>query len=551
MTKKKLFIGVLGLILLTAVVPTQFAQAEENEQPSLFDCWRSPVSCALYYVTLTINSILGILVAIAAKITAIALEFNSFVGSDENKTVQLGFNLTLALANLGFVAAIVVIAVATILRQQTYGVKQLLWKLVVAALLVNFSLTITGAILNFSDQLTTYFVNATDPTGGGAGDYLAFVGKISSSFASQGLFQPPDPDAPTWNSILPPGIDVAASIMDQFFTGILNMVFSAIFLVIIAITFLALGILLMIRYVYLSILLILMPLAWLMWIFPAFKNMWHKWWQHFLKWVFFAPIVMFFLYLALYTALNQSSWVEAHAGIIGGENDPSTTLAITTGNVGVVQSLGKIIITIGLVLGGLFAAHSLSITGATVAIGAASGIVAGTIVKSAGAGARLLGKAGEKLNVGPVDPNKATPWQDTKRGLKTLLTSKPLQTFGKKAGETKLFPHFEYEKDKKTGEMKRKFNAGALWQAASSAKGKNSLDIIVNGAKTGSGLFKKKKTLTKEQQQQLAEVGFDVEGLNEEEAEEKGGGAGKREPQKPRIEVVGGGYSIKPGDRKI
>ena len=65
----------------------------------------------------------------------------------------------MSFTNLGFVLAIIVIAFATIFRIQSYAMKQVLWKLIVAALLVNFSLVIAGAFINIADNVTSSFNN--------------------------------------------------------------------------------------------------------------------------------------------------------------------------------------------------------------------------------------------------------------------------------------------------------------------------------------------------------------------------------------------------------
>jgi len=77
--------------------------------------------------------------------------------------VTEGFGVMLAVTNLGFVLAIVVIAITTILRIERYGIKQSLWRLFVAAALVNFSLPIAAPIIGFANELTSYFL---EPVGG-------------------------------------------------------------------------------------------------------------------------------------------------------------------------------------------------------------------------------------------------------------------------------------------------------------------------------------------------------------------------------------------------
>jgi len=91
-------------------------------------------------------SIAGIFVAVEAWILSIILGLNTQIVN--SPPVQLGFPVVLQIANLAFVLGIIVIAIATILRLERYGIKQILWKLLVMAVLVNFGLVICAPILN-------------------------------------------------------------------------------------------------------------------------------------------------------------------------------------------------------------------------------------------------------------------------------------------------------------------------------------------------------------------------------------------------------------------
>ena len=68
-----------------------------------------------------------------------------------------GFRLLGAAA--GFVLAIIIIAYATIFRRQSYAMNKTLGKLVIAALLVNFSFAIASGIISVSNNLTQYMVD--------------------------------------------------------------------------------------------------------------------------------------------------------------------------------------------------------------------------------------------------------------------------------------------------------------------------------------------------------------------------------------------------------
>ena len=72
--------------------------------------------------------------------------------------VQTGWHITRDLANMFFILILLIIAFATVLRIQSYAIQQLWWKVLVAALLINFSLVIAGFVVDFSQILTTFFI---------------------------------------------------------------------------------------------------------------------------------------------------------------------------------------------------------------------------------------------------------------------------------------------------------------------------------------------------------------------------------------------------------
>ena len=80
--------------------------------------------------------------------------------------------MMLNFTNLGFILAIIIIAFATILRLESYAIKQTLWKLIVAALLVNFSLVICGGIISVSKLTTDSFYNHITAGGKTMGNVL-------------------------------------------------------------------------------------------------------------------------------------------------------------------------------------------------------------------------------------------------------------------------------------------------------------------------------------------------------------------------------------------
>jgi len=375
-----LLLGPLGPVIFKAVGTT------------IGNITGSVIGWIVYVLTYIGATLAGVAISLIAYLIEVVLQLNMQIVNA--LAVKTGFSIALSLANLGFVIGIIVIAIMTIFRYQPYGMKQILWKLVVMAILVNFSLVIAGTILSFSNQLTLYFLNGINPAGsvGGAtnaaSSFHNFASSLAGAFAPQRAFLNINTANLTFQAGEQGNYQGTASAAGQTLAGILtpllNLFFVAFFLVFIVLVLAAFLAMLVIRYVFLGILLVLAPLAWLCWIFPALKRHWDNWWSRFLKWTFFAPLAVFFLYLAILTAGTMGSTQANNplAAFDAQGYNPSASNPIVHGISGLFggflnQTVGTIlqmILILGLAVGGLFAANSLSIIGAGAALGAATGI---------------------------------------------------------------------------------------------------------------------------------------------------------------------------------
>lgn len=280
-------------------------------------------STIIYEITAAIISLIGYLISFVAWLADYFIKLNLAV--TEDRIVTLGWTITRDLANLGFVLVIIIIAIATILRIEKYGAQQLLLKLVAAAIIVNFSLTIAGFILNFSNVLTNFFLTNAFPEGAKLGTGLA------------GAFNP--------QQYYPTTISAG-----EILTVLISPLFSVIFILILLMVMIIFLVAIIYRYVVLAFLLILAPLAWLFWIFPALSSYFQKWWHKFFQWTFFLPAMAFFIYLPI-KAIELAPSAFSPSEDVG---------ALTQ----LMQSAGQMIILIGLLIGGLMIASQTGIAGA-------------------------------------------------------------------------------------------------------------------------------------------------------------------------------------------
>ncbi len=405
---------ILGLALFLA--PNVTFAIGEGVLNALFDVSFGVVAKIFFGVAWIISALAGIAIAIEAWLLGFILQINTQIIS--SPPVAVGFPVALSIANLALVFAIVVIAIMTILRVQTYGVKQTLWKLIVIAIAINFGLVIAGVILQFFDSLSFYFLNSVNPAGGegnqsGFGSFVDFSSALAGAFNPQKSFLGLQ-DNP---ANIEPG-KLAASFgasIGSLITPITSLIFTIFTLIFIIITLGALIVMLIIRYVYIGYLLILLPLAWASWIFPATRSHWNKWWHNFFNQAAFAPIVLFFLWVAIQTSYAMNSSVDPYNfGSYYTSNSNPVWAAISEFFTNlfdpVVKQLLQMAVLLGVMIGGLFAAKSLGIKFADAAAGAAAGAAKGFGTWAARKGGGLAARAAARTMQRQA-PTQYTGWR--------------------------------------------------------------------------------------------------------------------------------------------
>ena len=268
------------------------------------------------------------------------------------------------LANIGFIFILIWLAISTILGVGEHDVKHTLSKLILVAILLNFSLFFTKIIIDASNILAIAFFNAiivqgSGTTGTGAtgiGD--AFMG----AFRLQGLFA---------QGTTTSGQAFAASSqpISVLVGGSITM------LVAIAILIASLGMFIK-RYVILILVMIFSPLAFAGMVLHQTEHSVQQWWDFLLKEALFAPIYMIFLWIS-FTIINDPHFLTA----IGYTNQ-NLTLADslkatdTGGNPNTPGTPGVLIdfmFVAGLLIASLIAAENMGVAGASGAMGFAKG----------------------------------------------------------------------------------------------------------------------------------------------------------------------------------
>ncbi|HEY4475402.1 MAG TPA: hypothetical protein VJB92_01635 [Candidatus Paceibacterota bacterium] len=329
-------------------------------------CWAQKIfGAVIEWIMSIFLFIVGIFITLAVSLIQTLIQLSRDIAG--SPMVRSGFGVTLGIANLGFVLVIILLAFTTILRIERYQLKQTLYRLIVAAILVNFSLAIAGVVMDFTNALGYFFIEKVSG-GSSPAELWKFGSEMAAALKIQNLTNIKDAlDIPVG--------DVVGSAFDfglGLFTSVLSLFSALIFSILIMLVFLGIGIMLLIRYVYIIILLILMPLAWLFWILPDMSSYARKWWDTFLKWNFFLPAVTFFLYLAMLSSRNMDSIV---AQIQNSSSYPSSVAAekYLIQKDGVISFL-SLFIKLGLFASALLVGQKLGIAGSGIAMAGVDGV---------------------------------------------------------------------------------------------------------------------------------------------------------------------------------
>ncbi|MCX6785710.1 MAG: hypothetical protein NTZ18_02565 [Candidatus Komeilibacteria bacterium] len=224
------------------------------------------------------------------------MSYNDFLKST---AVQVGWPLVRDISNMFFVVLLLVIAFSTILKISNYQYKNTLAKLLLMAVLVNFSKTIMGLLIDFGQVIMLTFVNAFRDA---AASNLVHMFGIKDMLKIQAA-----------------GADITG------FSVLGTTILAAVLLVVAIGVMLAFVAVLLMRILYLWVLVILSPLAFLLSAFPMGAKYASEFWSNFWKQLTTGIALAFFTWLALTVMSVGSSDVNQAAALLGTGSAAGTT----------------------------------------------------------------------------------------------------------------------------------------------------------------------------------------------------------------------------------
>ena len=219
-------------------------------------------------------------------------------------------NLADVLVTLFFLA----VAFATILHinYDTYGVKKALPPLLIGIVLAHFSLPIVYSIVDFAQIMSAGFYNSASSGMGAQG----LADNIAAAIFSGGLTKVGGTTTAitfgvAFGMITFLGVASGGTLIPIIFLAAVVLFILA--ATIPSILIVILSFLLYARFYIILFLTIVAPLAWLTQAWGPVQGFFKKWWSQFMMWTFMAPVVVFFLWIAI--AFSQASM---KGGVVNG-----------------------------------------------------------------------------------------------------------------------------------------------------------------------------------------------------------------------------------------
>lgn len=271
--KKNLSVILLSTVFLAGTTSIAYAGPSAFIQQTLWDLVNTVFGTILGWCGLLLN----------VGVTDFVIGFGDKFTGGTGVAVDLLWQSVRDIFNLTFIFALVYIGFKMILGSDDSRTRSWLAHLVLAALLVNFSLYITKFIVDLSNIIATEIVqdgfpNIEGEENGISGYFMNNLG-IGSLLGGDGG-------------------DLAESLTTGE-NSAWGLIFGTAMLFIVAsFVFLAGGIMLIIRYVALSLFMVLSPLMFLGWVFPNMSSYTSRYWSNFLGRAFYAPVYVLLIYFS-------------------------------------------------------------------------------------------------------------------------------------------------------------------------------------------------------------------------------------------------------------
>jgi hypothetical protein len=288
MTTKRVRVGIFGVGFFLSVYASP-AHAQNGPNDSLFQTFGD--------IAFTVASAITQLIVLMIDLMVPIMTYNDFVN---NPVVKAGWAIVRDTVNMFFVVILIIIAFGTIFGAERFKWQQQVPRLLIMAIVINFSKTLCGIMIDFGQVIMLTFANALREIA--AGNFIQLLGltqiyNISQNSAAISAVKSGS-DTKSWQAF-----DFLASGLAAM---VLTMSVLAILIIMVAV--------LLFRIIMLWVLVVIAPLAWFVRGAEGIiqSNAYSEWWAEFKCLVGIGPVLAFFLWLTL--AVAGAGNIAANSG---------------------------------------------------------------------------------------------------------------------------------------------------------------------------------------------------------------------------------------------
>jgi hypothetical protein len=296
-----------------------------------------PGSILLNYISEFLDwfnrEVLGWFIDITANLLNSVIQLTN---TANNYGIIVGWTILRDFANMFFIFIMLLISIATILRIEEYGARRMLARVIIVALLINFSRLFAFAIIDFSNVFVNAFIQAFVTTDAANNRIFDVASPLANGMNLNRLN--------SVNSSPPSSVSVLGTV--AFNTIILTIILGA---------FLAALLLFIVRIIWLAFLVLTGPMAFLGYMvpWPMISNWWKEWWSNLFKWSFFAPIYLFFIYVTV-VMIKSGAINRSFSNQVTNITVPAMTSATSA------PMLLNMAVVVGFLIGGLLLAVNMA-----------------------------------------------------------------------------------------------------------------------------------------------------------------------------------------------
>ena len=419
------------------------------------------------------------------------------------------------LSNMFFIFVLTFAGVQTILNVGNW--KNVLKNVIIAGLLINFSLLITKIPIDISNIFSLQLYNAAIGTTNGSYNATTLTGTFLDGLKIKSIYNPSD------NSALAPTPSVLGSV-NELYIFYERVFLGATLMVTVSFVFLIVALMLVLRFMKLVYAMVISPLFFLGMILPGVgRKVGNQWADNLLSQCIFAPVFFLLMYVSVIfiksgviNTISMSANAQAGANAAASFTSAATIAAAIGGNTSAFISLIiSYSIILGLIIGSLMIAiemggqgnkflQSMGNKAKLIAIGGVKMTTRGALAPVAkpveigakiatrgaaeilrplgkvpviGRGANLLRQSAEKASRGNLDFRDALPLGGDKATM--FVSNTRAKELDKQIKETDLKLKAEDEANRRKKDFKKEVQEYSSWHTKEDTEGRADTDMVI------------------------------------------------------------------------